>query len=127
MIYTILTYIKLVFSKTERDAHRQTRKTLEKLRNIPIKTTEEQKQFLDAKYPKDAFFVWSFKNVFMFIIKTLPIILLFMVSRRLWNAYITFEFALWQVIIIMVFLPIIINKIMKRFNLHNDDILVFFK
>ena len=127
IIYIISSYIKLAFNKNEREEHIKTRKRLEELRKIPLKTAEEQKEFVNLKYPKEDPFVWSFKNVIIFIGKLIPMVATFIGARYIWKHYIVFEFVLWQVLIIMVFLPIIINKIMKKFNLHNDDISVFFK
>ena len=99
---------------------------MEKLRNIALKTQEEQKEFLDLKYPKTPPFKWTFKNVGKFIFKLGTMLIVFIGARYLWSNYIIFEFALWQVFLIMIILPIIINKLLKRFNLQQDDISVFF-
>lgn len=127
IIFTIFTYTKIMFSKKTRSNHQKSRKRLEELRNISIKTREQQKEFVNLKYPKSPPFKWTFKNVSTLIIKFAVTIATFIGARYLWFTYVDFYFQLWHVILIMVLLPILINKILKRYNLHQDDLLVFFK
>jgi len=127
IIYFASMYIKLAFSKEKRESHQSNRVGIERLRNIAYKTKEEQKEFLDLKYPKSPPFVWSFKNVGIMIFKLAIMVGLFIGCRYLWRTYIPFQFALWQVFIIMIVLPIILNKILKKYNLQQDDLLVYFR
>jgi len=127
LIFTIFTYTKMLFNTKNKNDHIAKRKRLEELRNISIKTPDEQKEFINLKYPKTPPFKWTFKNVSRFVGKILLTVAVFIGVRHLWFTYIGFYFQLWHVIIIMIVLPIILNKILKRYNLHQDDILVFFR
>lgn len=126
-VYTLITYIKLALNKNMRKEHQNTQKGLEKLRDIPFKTLEQQKKFLNLKYPTSTPFIWSWSNVGKVVLKLGTMIFLFLTARYLWKTYIIWEFSLWHVIIIMVVFPIILNKILKKFNLQQDDILLFIK
>ena len=127
VIYFISSYIILAFNKNSRELHQHKRSELESLRNIPVKTPEEQKAFLDLKYPKTPPFVWKWKNVGIVVLRLAVMIGLFFGARYLWRTYIPFDLALWHTVIIMVILPIILNKLLKKYKLQQDDILVFFK
>jgi len=126
MIYFILTYIKLVTNKTERANYKKSRARLEELRSIPVKTDAEQLEFITLKNPKTPPFKWTFMNVIKALLKFASIILLFMVCRHLWKTYVPFLLPLWSVMIFVIVFPIIINKILKKYNLHQDDLSVFF-
>jgi len=127
IIYFILSYIKVFISKNKREEHVDTRKELEQLRKIPNKTMEQQKRFIDLKYPKTDPFKWTFWNITKFVLKLALMVGVFFGIKYLWRTYIIFEFVLWHVILIAVFVPIITNKILKKYNLDNDDLTVFFK
>lgn len=126
VVYQSRMYLSLIFSKKNREGHKKTRERLKELRNIAIKTREEQIEFINLKEPKKDRFKWSFMNV----IKKLPIIII-MISiyigiRYLWKNYIPFLFTWWQVLLVFILLPIIINIILKKYNMHQDDIRVYF-
>lgn len=127
IILLIVTYIKLAISKKDRDAHKKTRIRLEELRNIGNKTKDEQREFLDLKYPRTPPFKWSTKSVLKIIGQILFMIALFIPARFVWDRFIGIEFALWQVLLMMVVIPILLNMVLKKFNLHRDDLLVFFR
>ena len=127
MIYIISFYIKLAINKNKCKAYQDGRQQLDKLRKIPLKTIEDQKRFLDIKYPKTPPFVWNWKGVLLFILKLVVMVSIFIGARYLWKTYIIWEFSLWHVIIIMVVLPILLNMILKKYNLQQDDLLVFFR
>ncbi len=127
LIYFISMYIKMAFNKKKRISHQSNRIKMEKLRQIAYKTQEQQKEFLDLKYPRTSPFKWSWKNVGMLILKLAPMVGIFIGARYLWALYVPFLFSLWQVLLIMVFLPIILNKILKKYNLQQDDLLVYFR
>jgi len=126
MIYIVYIYGSFLISKERRHEHQQKQKRLIELRNISIKTEEEQKEFIDLKYPKTEPFKWTLKNIILGLLKIILIIIVFKSVKWFWRTYILFEFALWEVLIIMVVLPILINMIFKHFNLQHDDIRIFF-
>src|SRR6056297_3236274 len=98
IIYFILSYIKVFISKNKREEHVDTRKELEQLRKIPNKTMEQQKRFIDLKYPKTDPFKWTFWNITKFVLKLALMVGVFFWIKYLWRTYIIFEFALWHVI-----------------------------
>jgi hypothetical protein len=126
LIYFVSTYFKIFTNKEIRITHKSKQQRLDELRLLPIKTKEEQKEFIDLKYPKKDPFKWTIKNVLQVIFKIIFMIIVFIFVRFLWKTFIIFELALWQLLLFMVFVPIILNKFLKKYNLHHDDISVFF-
>jgi magnesium-transporting ATPase (P-type) len=126
MIYFIIQYIKIGFNKKNLIEHKEKRKRLNYLRTLPFKTHEQQLEFLDLKYPKTEPFKWNIKNVSLGVVKIGLMIFIFLMIKRYWRNNINFLFSLWQVILIVLIVPIIINKILKKFGIENDDILIFF-
>ncbi len=118
--------IKTLLIKKNRDKHRKTQTKLKKYRKNPVKTLEEQKKFIDIKYPKTPPFVWSFKNMFKVLVKISISIFIIINIFKLWNNYIGIEFKLWQVFLITIFYPMLINFVLKKFGLERDDLSVYF-
>lgn len=127
IIYFTSTYIKIATNKEKRSSHQDTRKRLEYLRDIPFKTPDQQKEFIDLKYPKTPPFKWTWKNFGILVFKLGTMLFIFFLARYTWSRFVGFEFALWQVLLIMIILPMIINKILKKYNLQQDDISIFFR
>ena len=126
VVYQSHLYLTLIFNRKNREEHKKTRERLKELRNIAIKTKEEQIEFISLKDPKKERFKWTFIN----IIKKIPIIIImistFMGIRYLWRNHIPFLFTWWQVLIVFILLPILVNTILKKYNMHQDDIRVYF-
>jgi len=118
--------IKTLLIKKNRDKHRKTQTKLKNYRKNPVKTLEEQKKFIDIKYPKTPPFVWSFKNMFKVLVKISISIFIIINIFKLWNNYIGIEFKLWQVFLITIFYPMLINFVLKKFGLERDDLSVYF-
>ena len=127
LIYLLRTYIILMFNKKSRDNHRSVRGRLHELRSKSNLTIDEQKEFINLKNPKREPFNYTFKNVSKFIFKIGFMVFIFIMVRKFWMINIDFLFSLWQVIIIMVLLPIMINFVLKRFGLEQDDLTVYFR
>jgi hypothetical protein len=127
LIYFVMTYLKMFINKDTRKSHQDMRLKFDVLRKISIKTPEQQKAFLDLKYPRKPFFQWTFMNILKVFLKLSFMILLFLITKKIWTRYLNIEFRLWQVILLIVIIPIILNLILKRYNLQQDDILVFFR
>lgn len=125
IVYQSKIYLSLFFNKENRENHKNKRKRLKELREIPIKTKEEQLEFLDLKQPRNKRFKWTFKNVSVKILRLIFMISIFLGIRYLWKNHIPFLFTWWQVLIIFIFLPILINMILKKYNMHQDDIRVY--
>ena len=121
-VHYFITYFQILFNKNNRENHKLVREKLINLRKIPVKTREEQLKFLDLKYPKKNKFKWSFKNVTKILLK-LCMYLFFIISiRLLWTNYINFTFSIYQVLILVLVIPVIINFFLKKFGLERDDI-----
>jgi len=121
--YSIMLYGYLLPSKRKvlEDANLK----MEELRKIPIKTVEEQKAFIDVRYPKGKF---KFKKEMIpsVLINMGCFIILFQFySIQLLN--LGWNIKLWQAILFVMFMPIIINIVLRKFNLQRNDISVFFK
>lgn len=127
LVYVCRTYLNLLFNKKERIEHIEKQKRLEVLRDIKYKTFQQQKEFIDLKYPKTDPFKWSLKNVFIKILYLVLYILFFICIRFLWKTYVGFNISWIWLFVIMIFLPIMINTILKKYNLHRDDVRVYFK
>jgi magnesium-transporting ATPase (P-type) len=127
LIYFVSTYIKLVTDKDKRKEHQVSRERMRELRDVAVKTKEQQKEFLDLKYPKTPPFQWSFINVSKIVLKLIVMIGIFILTRYLWKTYIKILLPLWLVMILVIVIPLIINKLLKKYNLEHDDLSVFFR
>ena len=116
-----------IFSTTKRVEHQDTRAQITTLRNKPGKTLEDQKKFLDLKYPKTPPKKMTFTRVFKFILKLATMITVFYVVRAGWVKFINVEIPLWVTITTLIIIPVIINFALKKFGLEDDDFTIFFK
>lgn len=127
LMFLLKTYIPILLSKNKRLEQQTKNIKLNELRQIKKKTLAQQKEFLDYKYPKKEPFKWSIIG----ILKAIPRIALFIgmyfLIKYAWVHYIGFNIKIWQLIIIMLILPILINTILKKINLQQDDVRIFLK
>lgn len=127
IMYIFRTYIKILFIKKERVDHKDKQKKLEVLRDIKYKTDKQQLEFINLKYPKKDPFKWTFKNVGEKVLYIISYVGVIMFVRYLWGIFICKNISWLMLISIMVFLPLVLNSILKKFNLHQDDIRVYFR
>ncbi len=124
--YYTFYFIKL-FSKKNRQAIKTGNKALDNLRDIPIKTLEQQKEFLDLRYPKKGKFQWTWKiipNILWDIIKFVVVMWLYI---YLFN-WMYIELRLWMAIVFIMVAPIIINICLEKFGLQKSaDMRVFWR
>lgn len=118
--YHILYVIRLFF-KNNREQVKTKNIQLEKMRNNKIKTLEDQKKFLDVKYPKSGGKI-KFKDVIKIILKILIFIILFRTILQVFIYY-NWEFNWWIGIIFIFGFPFLFNFIMKKFKLQQDNTL----
>jgi len=101
---------------------------MERLRCIKVKTIEEQKEFLDIRYPKTAGkFRWGFRSVGFIILNVAYFVVLF---RGVMWVYLRVgvDLVLWQAILFLVVFPLVVNVLLSLFGLQrSSDIRVFFK
>ncbi len=126
LTYYTFYFIKL-FSKRNRQAIKTGNKTLDDLRDIPIKTVQQQKEFLNLRYPKKGKFQWTWKiipNMLWGIIKFVVIIRLYMYLFD----WMKIEMRLWMAIVTIMIAPILINISLDKFGLQKSaDIRVFLR
>jgi len=118
----------LIFSKNRQEII-EVNKKMDKLRKIPVKSVDEQKEFINLRYPKTESFKFKWKMVPKFAFILVIYMLLFKGYNYLISSgfeYINYELKIWQALTFIMIAPIIINFILKRFNLQKQDISAFF-
>lgn len=127
LVYYTFYFYSLLFSSKRKNLQ-EVNKQLNELRTIPVKTLEEQKKFLDLKDPKKGKFKFNFswKIFFRILLYLSASILLFKVYNLLFSYY-ECDFTLFHTILFIVFVPLIINFILSKFNLENDNLSIFLK
>lgn len=101
---------------------------LDELRKIAIKTAEEQKEFIELKYPKRSKVKtkWSFKRVAYIFVMLIFYAGIFIMWLELFT-YLHLNFKIWQAVIVIFLGPTLINFVLKRFGLQKNDVTVFLK
>lgn len=114
-------YFLKLFSPRKRRNIRKANRDMNNIRSKPMKTVEEQKKFLDIKYPRRGKFIWHWKIIPKILFRLLLFIFLFQFYG--WLFYISnIELRLWQAILMVMILPIIINIILEKFDLEKSDL-----
>lgn len=98
---------------------------LEDYRSIPIKTLEQQKEFLALRYPKNIQ-KWTGKRIFKFIFRISILIFLIQVLNKL-LIIMNISFKLWQGLLFIIIFPMLVNAMLRKANLHTNDLSVFFR
>lgn len=128
LAYYIKYVFKMIFNKEQRIAVSKTNTRLEELRCIPNKTMEEQKEFLNLKYPKSPNekwkFSWEWLNRLLFTL-TIYIMLFKIFKYILFISNISISW-FWA-IIFMVLFPLALNIILGKFGVEKSDISIFFR
>lgn len=127
IIYMVRTYIILLSSKKSRSEHRRVRERLAQLRSKTNLSVAEQREFINLKNPKTKPFKWSVKKVARILFNVALMVVVFLIVRGFWDAKIPVLLKLWQVIPLMVVLPMVANALLKKFGLEQDDLRVFWK
>jgi len=112
-------YVVSLLDDKKKEEISTTNEELERLRNKSDKTLEEQKRFLELKYPpKRTKTKFDIKNIGLIIVKIVIFLFLFRFVLFGFNI-IGLELGLgWTILIIFLF-SMIINTILSKFNLHN--------
>lgn len=126
IVIFLLTYYsiyisKMIFNKSRRKGVQVLNQKLDKIRTKPLKTLEEQKEFINLKYPKSGKFKWQW----IMIPKVLFAIFLYLIVFRtylwLWGL-IGIQLKLWHAIIVIVLFPMTLNYILEKFNIQKGDL-----
>ena len=127
IIVFLITYINYFLSFLD-DSHKikDGNLRMEKLRTIPLKSIEEQREFINLRYPKKKKFKFKWKM----ILEGIPILVMYYGLWRLFEyifEYTQINIHLYQAISIIIVIPILLNMILKRYNLQKPDIMIFFR
>jgi len=124
--YYSMYFLKILFNKKFRKSVQVTNQYMEKLRQKKVKTLEEQKKFLNLKYPKSQKSKWSFVG----ILKGILYIIFFITIFQFYNFVflkIGLFIKLWVAIIFVMVFPIVANIILQKFNLQKSDLNIYLR
>lgn len=124
-VYYSIYFISL-FSLKKRKTLIKTNKKLDKLRKIEIKTIQQQKEFLNIKRPKNKKITITWKGFF----KVVSIIFMTIILFKAYDYFLTlsgYQFKLWQIFLLFIVGPLLINLILKKYHLEKNDLTVFLK
>jgi hypothetical protein len=117
----------LIFNKNSRIYIKQKNKQLDKLREVKVKTLQEQKQFIDLKYrKKTGKFVFTWKWFFTFILSMFKFIVIMYILNLIFM-YFNIMLKLSTAILIIIIFPILVNLVLSKFKLEKDSLLIMFK
>ena len=128
IIIFILMYIRYFFGFLDRDNIKKIKQNninMNILRKVPLKTIEQQKEFIELRYPKSKFkFKWKM------IWESIPILVMYYGLYRLLEYL--FEISklnirLWQAVLVIMIFPVLINLILKKFDVQKPDVLLYFR
>ena len=132
VLFTLYTIhiVRMLLFKEKRQKITVVNQRLEELRAKPMKTLEEQKEFIDMRYPKfwgkfkGKKFTW--KKTSMFLLNV-AILLLVLQAYKFLFKLLGIDLPLYVAIIIILFFPALVNYILKKFGIQKQDISVFFR
>jgi hypothetical protein len=93
---------------------------MEEYRKKPFKSIDEQKEFLDKKYPYRTF-RFSWKGTIDFLITILYFMLLYFIVDKIF-VFFKVSVALWISIIVLMFFPLLLNMFLRRYHLQTDTL-----
>jgi len=109
----------LLVSKNKREGVKERNGRLDKLRTKKVKTLEEQKEFINLKYPKSNFkFRWGM--IPGVLLKMGRFVFIYFVYNLILN-YFEIRVPLGIAILILVVAPMFINYFLKKVGLNKDS------
>lgn len=126
--YYLMYVFSLIFSRKTREGVKTTNTKLNELRKKSFKTVDEQREFINLKYPKlIGTFKWSWKLIPKFGVRILIFLTLIMSFKYVF-AFFNLHIKIWQAILFMIIFPIIINLILEKFKLERgNNMSIFFR
>jgi len=117
-------YFLSLLLQDKREEIQKRNQKLDKLRKIPIKSIKKQKEFLNLRYPKKSSnkFEWNrVPNILGIIF--VYVVLFFGYRWVVGNFFdwIDYEVRLWQSVLFIILMPMIVNIILKRFDLQQQE------
>lgn len=119
--YVVHILTVFIFRKKCREEQRKNIK-LSKLRTIADKTIEQQKAFINLKYKKrPKKYKWKWSTFWIIIVDIILYIVIFQALNMAFE-YFGIDIAIWQGIIFIIVGPLLMNMMLKKFNLQKDDL-----
>jgi hypothetical protein len=125
LVYYTFFFFRLTIKKERTQIQTQNKK-LNELRTVAVKTVEQQKEFIDTKYPKHTKFKFSWKWLGKIIVYIAISILLYKAYGTIFKI-LGINVQLWMDIVFIIVFPLLVNLILRVFNLEKDDLTVFFR
>jgi len=124
--YFSIHIITMLFFRDKRVALQYTNEKLNELRKVPIKTVEQQKEFINLRYPKRQKFKWNWNIIPTFILRMIMFVGLIFCYSWLFGFF-SLDLKLWQAILFVVVFPFILNLLLEKFNIQKGDLKVFLR
>ena len=115
----------MIFQKKQHNIIQTTNTKLDKLREKPLKTLDEQKEFINLKYPKKGKFKFKWAMVPKFLLNIAFFGGFIFLYRFILN-YFEIKIPVWVAIIFIILFPLVVNLILERFRVQKSDIRNFF-
>lgn len=130
-VQVFLTYytkyvFSMIWSKTGRKNIKETNKKLDVLRKVPIKTVDQQKEFINLRYPKKGPFKWKWGIIPSFVWNIFLFVLILRGYMYVFN-YLKLDVKIWQGVLFIIVFPIIFNIVMTKFGLQKSDIRIYLR
>ena len=117
--YTV--YLLRLFNKKNRNRIKNSNKELTNLRDKPFKTLQEQKDFLNIKFPKKDKFLFSWEWFFLLCLNIIFYIVIFQAYFYMFSVF-DINLSFWITLIILFTLPFIMDFILNRYGLEKGDL-----
>jgi len=132
LTYYTVYLLTFLIDKNKRFNTQQVNIKLNTLRNIPVKTIEQQKMFINLRYPKRKIrnknrkYVFHWKpglslmgHIFLFIFLVNLYLFVFM--------YFNIEIKLWQAILFIILFSFGINYLLKKIHLNKNELSIIMR
>lgn len=125
LTYYIVYIIRILIFKKERQNVLEQNKRLDSLRYLPNKTIEEQRAFINVKFPKRQKRKWTFwfviKGVWNILIYILIYTGVFLLINYIFNI-LKIDVPWWAGLIFIIIFPLLMNWILGKLNLQTNDL-----
>jgi hypothetical protein len=125
LTYYIVYIICIIIFKKERQNVLETNKRLDSLRYLPKKTIEEQRAFINTKFPKRQKRNWTFwfiiKGIWNILIYILIYTGIFLLINYIFNK-LGIDVPWWAGLMFVILFPLMMNWVLGKLNLQTNDL-----
>jgi hypothetical protein len=125
LVYYTNYIVGVLISKRQRSDIKEVNTKLNDLRKVAVKTLEQQKEFINARYPKNKW-TFSYKMIPKFLFTIMYIGIFYAIFYYIFS-YLHIDLVFWQGFALMITLPIVFNFILGYAKLQKSDVTVFLK